>query len=225
MEGHACTAPEPLPPSVFKQHRTNIPLFQLQRHLRPRHRSVWQGNHLSSHRWYEGQGRPRRVFRKSSLNRSRKRVGILTRFIALALRRHVGLAGRRRQVQGSRYHRPPHQGTSPPLCLPSPLIHPNPPLLPSSEPPAVPEPSSPVPEPNPHSEVSPDPVSESVESRTLPRLLPTRPDERVVDEVDDCRLPFFLLLGIYPISRSGFGLSSHVASFLLFATPCRTREP
>lgn len=88
-------------------------------------------------------------------------------------------------MQGSRYHRPPHQGTL--LFLSSstqPLILPRT----SSELPAVPEPSSPVLEPSPPSEVSPDPASESVESRTLPRLPRTRPDERVVDEVDDCRV-------------------------------------
>lgn len=130
----------------------------------------------------------------------------------VALRRHVGLAGCCRQVQGSRYHRRPHQGEplSFPLDIPSWI--PNPALVHSSELPAVPEPSSPVLEPSPPFEVLPDPVSESAESKTSPRLPPTRPDERVVDEVDDCRIP--------PFSGSTSGRSLLRLLRFTFSAPC-----
>lgn len=71
-----------------------------------------------------------------------------------------------------------------------------------------PEPSSPVPVDRPLSELSPVPVCESAESRTSPRRRPTRPDERVVDEVDDSRrfVSYYYahrLLDIFAARRNG----------------------
>merc|ERR1712035_49491 len=66
-------------------------LCLLQRHLRPRHRPLREGDHLPRHRRDEGEGGQRRI---------------------VSIRRHVGSSGRRSALQRARNHGAAHQAES-----------------------------------------------------------------------------------------------------------------
>lgn len=138
---------------------------QVQRHFRSHHRSFRKGDHLPSHRWYEGQGRPRRVFCTSDFEQFLGNL-VLTPSPTLPC------WPLRMSLESARKSESPLSTSSSGL-------------------PVVPEPSSPVQEDRPLSELSPVPVCESVESKTSPLPHPTLPGRRVVDEDEGFRMRTF----------------------------------
>lgn len=86
----------------------------IQRYLRPRYIPRWQGNHLTSYRRNEGQGRQRRVFVRGLHHHDTRKRGQRTDLFAICyqtIRRHVGCSRRRCPMQGNWHHRPTHQAT------------------------------------------------------------------------------------------------------------------
>jgi len=82
--------------------------------------------------------------------------------------------------------------------------------------PVVPEPSSPVQEDRPLSELSPVPVCESVELKTSPLPHPTLPGRRVVDEDEGFRMGTLFILGKSVLSGSWSGFVGKARLFYGF---------